>query len=84
MNAKPSAGTVIESLDTGKRYAVLPRDDWMESLTMLPVADGRLGRFAVCVLWEDIAGRASVKGKWTEFLPLARQVPVSNIRNGRF
>lgn len=81
---KPAAGSIVESADTGKRYAVLPRDDWMESLTMMPIVDGRLGRFAICTLWEDIADKASVNGEWTGFLPLARQVPVSNIRNGRF
>lgn len=82
----PFAGDILESLDTGSRYVVLPRDDIHEDaeLILCRIEDGRLATRAFYRHWPAVSGRCAVCGFWDQFLPLARQMPISNRSNPKF
>lgn len=77
----PLAGTILRSLSSGKNYVVLPIDYPAEDTDLILVRiepGGRLATKAFWRSWKHISGKVVKTGSWESFLPLARQMPISN------
>ena len=82
----PLAGTILRSQASGKDYVVLPIDYPAEDTDLILVQiepGGRLATKAFWRRWQFIRDKVIIVGSWESFLPLARQMPISNrsIRN---
>ena len=77
----PAAGTILKSLASGKDYVVLPIDYPAEDTDLILVRielGGRLATKAFWRRWQFIQDKVVKAGSWESFLPLARQMPISN------